>query len=111
MIKFFKKIYSNLPWIKERALALRNVKLAIRHFYEGDYDSLGIAPDRMPIKDLGIFDIKIRRLKPILEIEIYLDRPGLLIGKAGRNYDALKAFLEAVFNQPVKINIIEVKFW
>lgn len=35
----------------------------------------------------------------------------ILTGKAGRNYNALKAFLEAVFQQPVKINIVEVKFW
>jgi len=38
-------------------------------------------------------------------LNIVLDRPGILIGKAGRNIDEIEKHLE------IKINIIESKLW
>ena len=59
---------------------------------------------------LGITDIDFKN-KDVLEIIVTLERPGLLIGKAGRDINALTESLKKCFNKEVKILIVEDKTW
>jgi predicted RNA-binding protein YlqC (UPF0109 family) len=44
-----------------------------------------------------------------ITVTIRLNRPGLLIGKAGKDIDAVRDMLESYFNKGTKINIVEVR--
>ena len=44
-----------------------------------------------------------------ITVTIRLNRPGLLIGKAGKDIDAVRDMLERYFNKTTKINLVEVK--
>lgn len=44
-----------------------------------------------------------------ITVTIKLNRPGCLIGKGGKDIDAVKDMLERYFNKSTKINIVEVK--
>lgn len=44
-----------------------------------------------------------------ITVTIRLNRPGLLIGKGGKDIDAIRDMLESYFNKGTKINIVEVK--
>ena len=44
-------------------------------------------------------------------LTITLERPGLLIGKAGRDIDALRDRLTSGLGHPIKIHIVEDKQW
>jgi predicted RNA-binding protein YlqC (UPF0109 family) len=44
-----------------------------------------------------------------ITVTIRLNRPGLLIGRAGKDIDAVRDMLESYFNKGTKINIVEVK--
>ena len=45
-----------------------------------------------------------------ITVTIRLNRPGILIGKCGKDIDAVRDMLERYFNKATKINIVEVKF-
>ena len=45
-----------------------------------------------------------------ITVTIRLNRPGRLIGKGGKDIDAVRDMLERYFNKATKINIVEVKF-
>jgi predicted RNA-binding protein YlqC (UPF0109 family) len=44
-----------------------------------------------------------------ITVTIRLNRPGLLIGRAGKDIDAVRDMLESYFNKSTKINLVEVK--
>jgi hypothetical protein len=44
-----------------------------------------------------------------ITVTIRLNRPGLLIGKAGKDIDTFRYMLERYFNKVTKINLVEVK--
>jgi predicted RNA-binding protein YlqC (UPF0109 family) len=44
-----------------------------------------------------------------ITVTIRLNRPGLLIGKAGKDIDAVRDMLESYFNKKTRIDIVEVK--
>ena len=44
-----------------------------------------------------------------ITVTIRLNRPGLLIGKAGKDIDAVRDMLERYFNKKTRIDIVEVK--
>lgn len=44
-----------------------------------------------------------------ITVTIRLNRPGCLIGKGGKDIDAVRDMLERYFNKSTKINIVEVK--
>lgn len=44
-----------------------------------------------------------------ITVTIRLNRPGLLIGRGGKDIDAVRDMLESYFNKGTKINIVEVK--
>ena len=47
--------------------------------------------------------------KEKIVVTIKLNRPGLLIGKAGKDIDNIKDLLTSYFNKQVQIDIVEVK--
>lgn len=44
-----------------------------------------------------------------IQVNIYTQRPGLVIGRGGRDIDELNLILKKYFNKPVKVNLIEIK--
>jgi ribosomal protein S3 len=60
---------------------------------------------------LLITDVSLRLGDKEHTLTITLERPGLLIGKAGRHIDALRDRLTSGLGHPIKIEIIEDKKW
>lgn len=58
---------------------------------------------------LGVAGIGIAYKENILTIEIVCRRPGLMIGMAGVDIDALTELLSKQFNEPVKVDLTELK--
>src|SRR5918994_3051655 len=54
-------------------------------------------------------DIKIRKDKQRITVDIYTARPGIVIGKSGAEVDALRRDLHALTQKNVHININEIK--
>jgi ribosomal protein S3 len=79
-----------------------------RTFFEGCYDIDAKIP--ISITSFGITDITFHKTDNVIHMVITLTRPGLLIGKAGSVYDAIKTDLNSE-NQPFTIDIIESKLW
>src|SRR4029453_9621307 len=57
----------------------------------------------------GLSDILIRKDKQRITIDIYTARPGIVIGKAGVEVDALRKEVHALTQKNVHININEIK--
>jgi len=81
---------------------IRDFKTAFRLFYEED------APT---VYKLGITNIEFDFSKPNIEVVIELIKPGILIGKGGRNIDKLTSYLNNYLDTTLKINIVESKLW
>lgn len=58
---------------------------------------------------LHIHGIDVNTQKEIIEVTFRIHRPGLLIGKAGKDIDEIQNRLEVAFNKRVHININEVR--
>ena len=58
---------------------------------------------------LSIFGIEVDTQDETVDVTISLKRPGLLIGKAGKDITEVEKQLRTVFNMPTKIHIKEVK--
>ena len=85
-------------WFNEREFAdylLEDIK--IREHIEG---KLGHA---------GLSDIRIRKDKNDITVDIHTARPGIVIGKSGTEVDALRRELHKMTSKQVRVNIIEVK--
>ena len=61
------------------------------------------------IRSAGIDRIEIRRNQTILNIDIYVGRPGIVIGRGGSGIEQLKKDLVDAIGKQVKIDIHEVK--
>ena len=57
----------------------------------------------------GISHIDISRTASTVTVVIYTAKPGVIIGKAGANVEALKKEIEKFLAKPVKLDIIEIK--
>jgi small subunit ribosomal protein S3 len=57
----------------------------------------------------GISDIRIRKDKQRITIDIYTARPGIVIGKSGVEVDALRREIHGMTQKNVHININEIK--
>lgn len=44
-----------------------------------------------------------------IQVTIYTQCPGFVIGRGGRDIDELNLILKKYFNKPVKVNLIEIK--
>ena len=85
-------------WFNEREFAdylLEDIK--IREHIEG---KLGHA---------GLSDIRIRKNKNEVTVDIHTARPGIVIGKSGAEVDALRRELHKMTSKQVRVNILEVK--
>jgi hypothetical protein len=86
----------------------------IRHSFYEIFEPNDIAdtidqPDYLPnICNLGICKIDVRRSNSSINLNIYLTRPGILIGKGGRVIDYVKDRLTKWHKVPVNISITEV---
>ncbi len=90
---------------------LIDVKRGIKFFFEEQSYSSIYERIRVPVRDLGIFDIKLLSIKPVVKVEIHLDRPELLVGFGGLRLTMLENFLSNRLEVPVTIDIKEVTFW
>lgn len=61
------------------------------------------------LKSAGVADIVIKRAFNNVTIEVYVARPGVVIGRAGKGIDELKAKVAKIFNSNVQINVHEIK--
>jgi small subunit ribosomal protein S3 len=85
-------------WFNEREFAdylFEDIK--IREHIEG---KLGHA---------GLSDIRIRKNKNEVTVDIHTARPGIVIGKSGAEVDALRRELHKMTGKQVRVNILEVK--
>src|SRR4051812_27560756 len=57
----------------------------------------------------GLSDIRIRKDKNEVTIDIHTARPGIVIGKSGAEVDALRRDLHKLTGKQVRVNILEVK--
>src|ERR1700733_8006438 len=57
----------------------------------------------------GLSDITIRKDAGELEVNIHTPRPGIVIGKAGTEVDALRRDLHRLTQKQIKVNILEIK--
>ncbi len=57
----------------------------------------------------GIGDVFIKRSLSNCLIEIYVARPGMVIGKNGKNLEILKAELEKILGDNIRIEVKEIK--
>src|ERR1700729_880004 len=57
----------------------------------------------------GLSEITIRKDSQELEVNIHTARPGLVIGKAGSEGDALRRDLHKMTSKQIKVNILEIK--
>lgn len=81
----------------------RKVANIIKEYFECDQD--GKKPYN--ISSLQITKVSVKERKNIVKITVELGRPGLLIGKAGKDIDAINTILEHSFNKKISINIRE----
>lgn len=93
------------------------IKRLFRLFFEGagdplePYDML-IGPEiDIPIMKFGITNMEFFQFDEGIAFRITLERPGLLIGKAGRVIDAIQKYLSDELEESVKIYIVESKLW
>jgi small subunit ribosomal protein S3 len=67
---------------------------------------------RKVIKDkyfhAGISEIVVERVGPKVRVIIYTARPGIIIGRGGKEIESLKNFLEAIAQKEVYVDIREV---
>lgn len=84
------------------AITPRRVKLMILQHFENEDINKNI---------MGITNVVVKNKKSRIFITITLERPGILIGKAGRTIDGLENYLVRIFEKPVKISIKESKLW
>lgn len=61
------------------------------------------------LKSAGIARIEIERAASMVKISIYSAKPGLLIGKKGKDHDELRKKLRSLVSRDVKVNIIEAR--
>jgi hypothetical protein len=97
----------------------QSIKWSFRRFFEGwddimeDYGSNGGMDPivDIPIKTFGITDISFKETDDNTEMTITLERPGILIGKAGQTINAVTEYVSKHEDKPIKILIIESKLW
>jgi hypothetical protein len=79
--------------------------------YYTDIDPYQFYVIKEKLLQLHITNITARIEKGILNIRIELERPGLLIGKGGEDFNKLHNYLEEELGCLVNITIVESKLW
>ncbi len=78
-----------------------------RDYVEEDVKVRRLITDRMP--RAAISKVTIQRSQGRIELWIHTARPGIVIGRGGKETDALKRELEKLTDKQVQVNVIEVK--
>lgn len=102
---FFGSLASKLNGKEKKSLLAVKIANLISEYYliiTDDYSE-----HTFQIGRLGIKNIKVKKSKNQLSIEIYLICPGLLIGKGGKNIEDLKTFISNETKSEVVINLFE----
>lgn len=81
-------------------LIKRSIRFGIKEFFNRRYNAISI-------ESLGIHKIDINEIGILTEVEISLERPGLLIGTYGSTLNALLTFLRERTQKFITINIKE----
>lgn len=108
-VTYTSKKFRSLPnnkLVRNKSFAL---KCAFKDFFETSEYSTAIVD--IPLKHFGITSIDFKFNKSDTIMIITLDRPGLLIGKGGEQFNILQKYLSVYNDVPVKIEIIESKMW
>jgi small subunit ribosomal protein S3 len=61
------------------------------------------------LKNAGVADVVIERPQGKINVNIYVLRPGMVIGRQGRGIENLKKGIEKITNLQVSLNVVEVK--
>lgn len=88
----------NSRWYKKKGYAAQ----LKQDFFLRDYVGKKLA-------SAGVSSIEIERAANRLKINVRTARPGLVIGKKGKDIEDLRAELKKVVNRDVSINIIEIR--
>jgi len=96
------EVLEGLAIAKEKDEILKKIKWSMAWHFE----ELGTTRHALLITDVSL---KLGKEEHVLTIT--LERPGLLIGKAGRHIDALRDRLKSGIGHPVRIDISEDKQW
>ena len=91
-IKIYKKMVLVKRFQTKKGRRLSFFTFRFQSYFEGTYYDEPI--DQLDISYLGISYFKLKRKNSQDILIIYLNRPGLLIGKVGRRIDALKEYLK-----------------
>lgn len=61
------------------------------------------------LKSAGIARIEIERAASVVKVRIFSAKPGLLIGKKGKEHDELRKKLRSIVRREVKVDIVEAR--
>lgn len=61
------------------------------------------------LKESGVARVEVERTGPRIGVIIYTARPGMVIGKKGRDIDSLKVALRAIVSRDVGVKVVEVR--
>jgi len=89
----------------------KKIKTLFKLYFEGCDNSGYDAHEYIPIIKFGVTDLKFTKFPDKIEMMITLERPGLLIGKAGRTIDGVAAYLTRLLDIKVDIRIRESNIW
>ena len=95
-------VIHGLRLAKEREEVLKEAKWSMTWFWKENNTSR---------QKLCITNVAIKLGKEEHTLTVTLERPGVLIGRAGSNIDALQKRLTKDLKHPVKVLIIEDKQW
>ena len=86
-------------------------KYEFKYFFQGD--EYGVPPFGL-LRDITIFhiiDFKFKHTESSVDIEIWLGRPGLLIGGGGDTIDSLTKYLNDNLSVEIKLSLKEKSIW
>ena len=81
------------------------------YFYFTSVDETGYGIDTRRLNSLNIHDVLTREENGVIEVKFILERPGILIGRAGRDLDKLEEYLSERLEGKVKVLIEEFNLW
>ena len=110
---FFKKLYNKVyDWCNPFKRNLEINKHIYYHYSDwkdDDYNEYRL--DMRRLNNLKITDVLSREEKDRWVVWIHLQRPGLLIGRAGQDLDKLEKSLKTKMGKTVKVLIKEEELW
>lgn len=100
---FLLGLVSLIPEDKNYAKTLKQIKIAMTTFFDGDHEAHFLS--------LGVTGINFQFKEEQILVEITLERPGLLIGTGGASIKKLATYMSSILKKEVKIHLIESTLW